>query len=59
MFDEEPLAKKAHNITRHLEPLSLDELAHYITELKAEIARVEGEMDKKKAHMASAASIFK
>ncbi|NCO02831.1 MAG: DUF1192 domain-containing protein [Alphaproteobacteria bacterium] len=59
MFDEELPAKKSHNITRYLEPLSLDELAHYVTELEAEIVRVQTEMAKKKAHMDNAASLFK
>lgn len=59
MFDEELPIKKEHNITRNLEPLSLDELAQYITELNEEIVRTEAEISKKKAHMDSAASVFK
>ena len=59
MFDEELPAKKTHDITRNLEPLSLDELSHYITELQEEIARTEEEIKRKKAHMDSADSIFK
>lgn len=59
MFDEELPKKKTHDITRDLEPLSLNELATYVTELVAEMARVEEEMAKKKAHMDSAASLFR
>jgi len=58
MFDDAPM-KKEHNITRNLEPLSIDELTLYIKELNAEIARTEAEILKKKAHMDSASSIFK
>jgi uncharacterized small protein (DUF1192 family) len=59
MFDEELPQKKEVSITRNLEPLSLDELAHYITELQGEITRTEAEIMRKKAHMDSASSIFK
>ncbi len=59
MFDEELPQKKEHSITRNLEPLSLDELAQYVIELKEEIRRTESEMARKKAHMDSASSIFK
>lgn len=59
MFDDEPQLKKTDNLNRNLEPLSLDELSAYIDDLKEEIARTEAEIQKKKAHMDSAASIFK
>lgn len=42
-----------------LERLSVDELAARIVRLEREIERVRAEMDKKKAHEASAAAIFK
>ena len=44
---------------KNLEVMSLDELDDYIAELKAEIARVEQEISKKRDHMSSADSIFK
>ncbi|MEM9469520.1 MAG: DUF1192 domain-containing protein [Pseudomonadota bacterium] len=59
MFDEELPIKKKETIERNLEPLSLDELSSYISELKAEITRTEAEIEKKKAHMNDAASVFK
>lgn len=59
MFDEEPVKKQDASLNKNLEPLSLDELAHYIVELKEEISRTEAEIARKKAHMDSASSIFK
>lgn len=63
MFDEDdlPKAKKiaGSGINRNLEPLSLDELAHYITELDAEIARVRTEIARKKDVFGAAESFFK
>ena len=58
MFDEEEFGKKPVG-PKDLEPLSLDELGDYIADLKAEIARSEGEIERKKAHMNAAASVFK
>lgn len=59
MFDDdlEPQKRQAQQV--NLEPMSLDELHKYIDELKAEIVRAEGEIERKKAHMDSASSIFK
>lgn len=59
MFDDDMQPKKTDNLNRNLEPLSLDELSAYIDDLKEEIARTESEIQKKKTHMDSAASIFK
>ena len=59
MFDEELPKKKDDVLNKNLEPLSLDELAQYIVELKEEIFRTEAEISRKKAHMDSASSIFK
>jgi uncharacterized small protein (DUF1192 family) len=39
--------------------MSVEELADYIDDLKAEIRRVEENMQKKKAHLAAAAGLFK
>jgi len=58
MFDEEEFGKKPVG-PKDLEPLSLDELGDYIDDLKAEITRSEGEIERKKAHMNAAASVFK
>lgn len=59
MFDDdlEPLAKK--QALRNLAPMSLDELAEYIEELKTEIIRIENEISRKKASAAAADSVFK
>ncbi len=59
MFDDEPGPKKKLPALKNLEPLSLDELAAYIDDLKAEITRTEGEISRKKAHAAAASSFFK
>ena len=42
-----------------LAQMSVEELAAYIEDLKAEIRRVEENMAKKKAHLAAAAGLFK
>jgi uncharacterized small protein (DUF1192 family) len=57
--DDEPLTKR-----RRLEPLLLDslgieELRSYIGELKAEIARVEADIDRKGSHRSAADAFFK
>jgi uncharacterized small protein (DUF1192 family) len=55
--DLEP--RKAKPQPKNLDPMSVDELAGYIKELKAEIRRVEENMAKKKSHLTAAASLFK
>jgi uncharacterized small protein (DUF1192 family) len=57
--DDEPLTKR-----RRLEPLLLDslgieELRSYIGELKAEIVRVEADIDRKGSHRSAADAFFK
>ena len=63
MFDEDESnmkgAKGASLEMRDLEPLSLEELRHYITLLKGEIERSEAEIKRKEAHMEAASSVFK
>lgn len=59
MFDDDLDPKKKAAKLRNLEPMSVDELAAYIEELKAEIVRVEAEMGKKKAYANAASSFFK
>lgn len=61
MFMEEDLPKKPSNllVPPVLDKLSVTELEIYKADLAAEIARVEGEMAKKQAHMKAAGDIFK
>jgi uncharacterized small protein (DUF1192 family) len=55
--DLEP--RKVKPQPKNLDPMSVEELAGYIEELKAEIRRVEENMAKKKTHLAAAAGLFK
>jgi uncharacterized small protein (DUF1192 family) len=61
MFDEEmlPKKKKTTEFPRNLVDMSITELEDYIAEMKSEIARVEGDIAKKKASRDAAASVFK
>lgn len=60
MFDEDlPRKKPKGEFPRNLENMSIDDLGHYIEDLKAEIERVEADIKKKKASRDAAASIFK
>lgn len=59
MFDDELEPQKQLTAPKNLEPLSLDELANYIAELKQEIMRTEDEVKRKKIHMDAASSVFK
>lgn len=58
---DEVAAKKPAGLTvgENLETLSVAELDARISALRAEIARVEGELARKRAHEAAAAAIFK
>lgn len=58
MFDDLEPQKKPQQL-KNLEPMSLDELANYIEELKGEIIRAEGEIERKKKSMDAASSFFK
>jgi uncharacterized small protein (DUF1192 family) len=51
--------RKAKPQPKNLDPMSVEELAAYIEDMKAEIRRVEENMAKKKAHLAAAAGLFK
>jgi len=55
--DLEP--RKVKPKPKNLDPMSVEELAAYIEDLKGEIHRVEENMAKKKAHLAAAAGLFK
>lgn len=60
MFDEDlPKKKPGSEFPRNLENMSVSDLEEYITDLKAEIDRVEKDIAKKKASRDAAASIFK
>jgi uncharacterized small protein (DUF1192 family) len=59
MFDDDLSPAKKPASRRNLEPMSVDELAHYKEELLAEIARVDAESAKKKAYASAASSFFK
>jgi len=59
MFDDELEPRKKPQTLKNLERMSLDELAEYIMELKAEIVRVEEDIVRKKAKMQAASSFFK
>lgn len=60
MFDDDlPLKKTTHEFPRKLENMSVSDLEEYISDLKEEISRVEGDIHAKKASMDAASSVFK
>lgn len=59
MFDDDLDPRTKKPARKNLEPMSIDELEHYIRSMQEEIERVRGEIAKKKAHQQAAASIFK
>jgi uncharacterized small protein (DUF1192 family) len=60
MFDEEFKPRKKPGFEKkNLVDMSVFEIEEYIGELKQEITRAEGDIAKKKASQAAAASIFK
>jgi len=61
MLDEEdgPVRKKARLEKPVLDTLGLVELREYIDELKAEIARVEADIDRKQGHRSAADAFFR
>jgi len=59
MFDDDLEPQKKAITLKNLEPMSLDELNNYIKEMHEEIARTEQEIERKRAHMDAASSIFK
>lgn len=58
MFDDDLEPKTGKPKPRVLDQMSLTELEEYIEALKAEIIRVEAEVNKKRSHMNSAAALF-
>jgi uncharacterized small protein (DUF1192 family) len=60
LFDEEPLKKpKKHEIGQDLSLLSVDELRERITVLRAEIDRLEAELEAKGATKNAAEALFR
>lgn len=59
MFDDDLPKKSKTGLVKNLEPMSLDELRSYISDLKLEIDRAELEIARKSAHMNAASSLFK
>lgn len=59
IFDDETDPKTKKQKPRALDNLSVPELNDYIIQLKAEIVRVEADIQKKEKHKAAAAALFK
>lgn len=57
--DDLPRPKPARLAKLGLDPLGVAELQAYIEELRAEIARVEGEIARKGAHRSAANAFFR
>lgn len=59
-FDDEPVRrKKVHEIGQDLSLLSVGELAQRVEALKAEIARLEAEMEDKGSTRSAAEALFR
>ncbi len=59
IFDDETDPKTKRAKARVLDKLSVDELAAYIADMKAEIERVEAEIVKREKHKAAMAGLFR
>jgi uncharacterized small protein (DUF1192 family) len=59
MDEEDLLPLRQPKPKRDLAPLGVAELESYVAELKAEIARAEGEIALKRKHRGGAESVFK
>jgi uncharacterized small protein (DUF1192 family) len=57
--DDGPVRKRARLEKLVLDTLGVDELREYIAELKAEIARVEADIDRKQGHRSAADAFFR
>jgi uncharacterized small protein (DUF1192 family) len=57
--DEGPVRKRRRLEKLVLDTLGIEELREYIDELKAEIARVEADIDRKQGHRSAADAFFK
>lgn len=59
-IDDEPVKKKlAHEIGQDVTLVSIDELAERIGMLRAEIARLETEVEKRRASRSAAEAVFR
>jgi uncharacterized small protein (DUF1192 family) len=59
MIDEDASSPRMQIQLKNLEPMSIDELEHYIIGLEDEIDRAEAEIKSKKSHMERAGTFFK
>ena len=59
MDDEEDIVRSKDWTQRNIEALSIEQLQEYISELKAEIERVQADIVAKKSHASAAESFFK
>lgn len=59
MFDDDLESRKKKPGLKPLDSMSVDELENYIADMRAEIARAEAEIKKKKAYHDAASSFFK
>ena len=61
MIDEEdgPVRKRVRLEKLVLDSLGIEEMREYIAELKAEIARVEADIDRKQGHRSAADAFFR
>jgi uncharacterized small protein (DUF1192 family) len=59
--DEEttPLSAGDDGMPRNLEPMSIEEIEHYIGRLSTEIERCQAEIERKRKQQQDAASLFK
>jgi uncharacterized small protein (DUF1192 family) len=58
-MDEEDIVRPKDWTQRDIEALSIEQLQEYISELKAEIERVEADIAAKKLHASAAEAFFK
>ena len=59
MDEEDLLPRTQKPKPKDLEPLSIEALGEYITELEAEIARVKTEIEAKRIHRSGAEDLFR
>jgi uncharacterized small protein (DUF1192 family) len=57
--DDEPVPRPRRLQELRLDPLAVTELEDYIAELRAEIARVEAEIGRKRSHRSAADAFFR